>query len=421
MNKWIMMGLLMLSVTRVDAFYGGGKSLGMGVTGTANPQDAIDPAMNPASWAKIDDRIDVGAYALEDRGNVKIRNNFNPNPLINNNASYNSTHTNWTGGGSFGGKKSINDWLAVGLAVYPTTYSKTTFKSPIALYGTSNLGLEFRNLIIEPGVGIDLGCLNPCGTSLGHHYFGLSARCVIQRFKLNGLQNFANPVLSSSFTNVTNKNYEYSTGVAPVIGWLGVINEYISLGASYQPRIKMSKLKKYKGIIADSGNLNVPEEWSVGILISPSCDMHLAFDITRVYQHKTPIFGNTFFPNVFNAQAGDKNGLGFGLRDQTFYRVGGDYSFNSDITVRAGYVYATKTTRSPSAMSDILLTNYYRNVITFGATYKPTCNIELDAYVDYGFKVSSKADNSIPLLFGGGDIHYNTQRVLFGLQFSWLM
>jgi len=422
-----MMGLLMLSFTRADAFYGGGKSLGMGVTGTANPQDTIDTSMNPASWAKIKDRVDIGGYALRDKGHVKIANNVDLlNPFVVSNGAYNSTHTDWTGGASFGIKKGFCDWLAVGLAVYPTTYSKTTFKTPIPLYGTSDLGLEFRNVIVEPGIAIDIGCQELCGCSLGHHYFGISARVPIQRFKLNGLEDFANsnpffPILSSSPSNVTNRGYEYSYGVAPVIGWLGEFNEYLSVGVSYQPRIKMKKEKKYKGIIADHGNLDVPQEFSVGVLVTPMCNMHLAFDFTRVYQKQVPIFGNNFFPNVETHLAGEKKGLGFGLKNQSFYRVGADYSFRDDFTVRAGYVYATKTTRNVNAMADLLLTNYYRHVVTVGATYRPLCNIEVDAYFDYGFKIDNKATGSIPIVFGGGDINYHTQRLLFGLSLSWLM
>lgn len=420
MKKLILMGLLMLSTTGVDAaFYGGGKSLGMGLTGTANPQDAIDPIQNPASWAKIQDQVNIGAYANRDQGHMKISNNFNP--FANSNGHYNSTHTPWTGGAALGVKLAVNDWVSVGLAVYPTLYSKTTFKKTIPLYGTSNLGLELRDVNFEGGIGFDLGCLELCGTSLGHHYLGVSARCCIQRFKVNGIQSFANPLLSSSVNHVTNKGYNYSTGVAPVIGWLGEINQYVSLGVSYQPRISMTKVRKYKGIVAAKGNLDVPAEVTVGVLLTPLCNMHVAFDVTHAFIKKVPIYGNSFSPNVLTNQAGTNKGLGFGLSDQTFYCLGADYSFTNDITVRAGYIYSPSISKKSSAVTDLLLTDYLKNVVTVGATYRPYCNFEIDAYFLYGFKVCEKANNSIPIQFGGGNINYNTQRLLVGLSLSWLL
>ena len=70
---------------------------------------------------------------------------------------------------------------------------------------------------------------------------------VYQRFSADGLQAFAG--LSSDAANLTNTGHDSSTGWGVRLGWQGKVTDTVTLGATYSPKIDMSKFKRYAGLL----------------------------------------------------------------------------------------------------------------------------------------------------------------------------
>ena len=81
----------------------------------------------------------------------------------------------------------------------------------LPLLGTSKLGLE----VIQEIAGVVGAVRFDC------HSFGVAINLAVQRFSVTGLEAFAaNPGFSVDPNFVTNKGYNYSTGVNFIFGWL---------------------------------------------------------------------------------------------------------------------------------------------------------------------------------------------------------
>ena len=400
------LALGLLAAPQVEAVLISVKSLGMAGVGIGYAQDAMAAAHNPGSAAVIGNRYDLGLTFAHLHGNLHIEGSALDGLVDGHFNSYHRPKHFWSP--NFGINYDLNcDWT-IGLVVYNRDLSKTTYKNSFFLLGTTPAGIEYVNETISPYVAYRWGC----------HNFGVSFNWQVSRLKINGFQNFDNPVRSVAPGHVTNEGYNYSNGLGVTFGWYWLATDTINIGASYQPKCRMSRFKKYKGFLADHGKFDQPQKIGAGISWRFIECATLALDYEFVDWKQNSAVHNSLLHDGVVQQAGSKQGPGFGWRSKHYFRLGADYALCDDWIVRAGIRYApTQIRRSQTVLNAFTMEPLVETVVTAGATWYLSCCNEIDVFGGYGFNKKVKGKNSIPPSFGGGEANLNQDLWVVGI--SW--
>ncbi len=253
----------------------------------------------------------------------------------------------------------INESMSFGLTIYGnggmnTNYDTKVFDSPFAPV-TAPTGVDLSQLFIAPTLSFAL--------SEGHG-IGITPIFAYQRFKAEGMQAFGG--FTSDPTKLTNNDYSSSTGFGFRVGYLGVLNEMFSIGASYQSKISMSAFDNYAGLFAGQGKFDIPSNWTAGIALSPNEALTLAFDIQQIKYSEVPAISNPMLPNLMQAPLGNDGGAGFGWQDMTIFKIGAQYASSDVWTWRAGYSFTDQPIPATEVMFNILAPGVTSNHLTVG-------------------------------------------------------
>jgi long-chain fatty acid transport protein len=334
------------------AHQAGGTSTAMGLDGFAG-------ASNPAKLAFVGDRLDLDLLLFSPYR--KIRRTGTGTPY-----DFSSTSKN-----SFfllpeaGYAHKIDERWSVGLALYGNGGLNTEFRDDTGVPGTNanparcgdapgnfllgcgKLGFDLAQVIVAPTVSWQY---TP-GQSVG-----FSALIGYQRIKVYGFQAFEN--LSAHPDAVSNRGYDGSFGTGARIGWFARPFTWLDVGAAYTTRMYFDEFDRYRGLLADEGNFDIPQSVSFGTAIRPSKNWELGFDLHRTFWGDIRSLHNGVLNSLQDPQnkpLGSKDGSGFNWVDRNSYRAGVAYAATQRLTLRAGATYG----RRPSADSSA-------NSITFG-------------------------------------------------------
>lgn len=387
----------------------GVKSQGMGGVGIALPQDAIAAATNPAGMGLIGDRIDVGATWFRPIREAQISGNAG-GPAVNGvydaNASKNFLIP------EFGYNRQINPELTLGVSVYGNGGMNTDYNKAVPLLGSSKAGIDLIQVFVAPTVTWKPTPSNIIGVSLNLAY---------QRFKAEGIQNFDQASSSSAVGNVTNRGYDNAYGAGLHIGWIGLVNDAITLGATYQSKTYMSHFDKYKGLFAENGDFDIPATYGFGIAVKANPQLTLAADVQRINYSTVAAVGNSINQLFAGNLLGSANGPGFGWRDVTAYKLGASYAWSDDLTLRAGFNHVTQPIRSGETLFNILAPGVVQDHLTLGTTWLLANKAELSLSYMHAFENSVVGRNSIPSLLGagGGEANLKMYQDAFGVAYGW--
>jgi long-chain fatty acid transport protein len=379
----------------------GMKAKGMGGTSIAVAQDAFGGANNPATMAFAGNQFALGVDL------------FSP-----------TRSAERTGGAAFGldGKADsdskyfgipevaynymVQPNLSLGITVYGnggmnTDYPGGQLPSPGACGPATGPGTGFNpapgpyNLFCGNGrLGVDLSQLVVAPTLawqfVPNHSVGVSPLFGYQRFKADGLQAFAG--LSTSPGDVTNRGYDSSTGWGVRVGYYGQITPQFAIGATYQSKISMNNLDKYKGLFAEGGGFDIPSSYGIGIALRPTPQWLLALDYVRINYSDSKAVSNPSnlilqcaFQVDPNTCLGGSNGAGFGWQDIDVVKIGVQYELNPQWTVRAGYNHSQNPIRSQDVTFNMLAPGVIKDHATAGATWKWNPQNELTGAFMYAF------------------------------------
>jgi long-chain fatty acid transport protein len=404
--------LAVLAATNANATDGyfahgyGVKSQGMGGVGIALPQDALAAAANPAGMGLIGDRIDFGVTWFRPQRAAEITGT----PFGFSDGKYDANDTENFIIPEFGYNRVINQDLTLGVSVYGNGGMNTDYKRAIPLFGNTAPRMDLIQLFVAPTATWKINESNTVGVAVNLAY---------QRFEMKGLQNFASPA-SAHPDNVTNKGYDSSYGAGVHIGWIGQVNDVITLGATYQSKTYMSKFDKYKGLFAESGDFDIPETYGLGLAVKATPALTLAADIQRINYSDVDSVGNSI-NNLFvnGQQLGSKNGPGFAWKDVTALKVGASYAWNEKLTVRAGYNHSSQPIRNSETLFNILAPGVVQDHVTLGATYILANQSELSFSYMHAFEEKVNGSGSIPAMFGGGEANLKMYEDSLGVAYGW--
>ncbi len=387
--------------------YGYGvKSQGMGGVGIALPQDALAAATNPAGMGLVGDRIDLGATWFRPIREAEISGN--PGPGVN--GTYDANESKNFIIPEFGYNRQINPDVTLGVSVYGNGGMNTDYKKTVPLLGSLPAGIDLIQLFVAPTVTWKLTSANTIGVSVNLAY---------QRFAAKGLENFAAPnPYSTSGDNVTNKGHDNSYGAGLHIGWIGQLNDFVTLGATYQTKTYMSQFDKYKGLFAEGGDFDIPETYGVGIAVKATPQLRVAADVQRINYSDVASVGNFSLSNLGNG-LGANNGAGFGWRDVTAVKLGASYAWNEQLTLRAGYNHSTQPIRSGETLFNILAPGVVQDHLTLGTTWVLENKAELSLAYMHAFENSVNGSSSVPAGFGGGEANLKMYQDSLGVAYGW--
>ncbi len=392
----------------------GVKSLGLGGAGIAFSQDALAAATNPAGLGLVGDRIDFGLSWFQPDRDATLRNTAGGSGALD--GRYDGNHTDNFFIPEFGYNKVINDRTTLGVSVYGNGGMNTDYKEGIPYFngGTQKrTGIDYLQLIVAPTATWRLDDSNVLGVSLNLAY---------QRFQARGLDSFDNPGFTTAVGKVTNNGYDNSYGAGLRFGWVGQLNEVVSLGATYQTRTYMSKFDKYAGLFAEGGDIDIPANYGVGIAIKASPSWTLLADVQRILYSDVDSIGNASLSNLFAGnRLGADNGAGFGWRDVTAIKLGAQYVYSDQLTLRAGYNHSSQPIRKEDALINILAPGVVQDHVTLGGTWTLQDKSELSFYYAHAFSERVKAPNAIPSgpPFGGGDVTLRMDQNSLGVAYGW--
>lgn len=359
----------------------GMKAKGMGGAATAMTNDTFGGANNPASMVWVGSRVDIGVDWFKPIRSSERSGALDPTM----NGSANSDSNDFAIP-EFGYNRMIKPNMSLGMTVYGNGGMNTDYAggqlpfggtcanggntgfNPVQvaggtynlLCGDGRLGVDMMQLIIAPTVSYKINETNSIGVSplLGY-----------QRFKAEGLQAFSG--FSADAANLTNKGYDNATGYGVRVGWLGKMNDMVTLGAAYSTEMKYGKFDKYKGLFAEQGGFNTPENWNLGIAVKATPQATIAVDYQQINYSGVNSVGNpsTSLGAAIASTLGPSNGRGFGWGDTKIVKLGAEYNYSDALTLRAGYSQNNNPITSRDVTFNVIAPGVITTHYTLGFTY----------------------------------------------------
>ena len=394
----------------------GMKAMGMGGAATASSDDAFGGANNPASMAFAGNRLDLGVDL------------FNPNRS--------AERTGVTIGGAsydmsvdsdseyflipeFGMTKQMSSTLALGVTVYGNGGMNTDyaggqincgFGPANMLCGQGDLGVDLIQLIVAPTVAFKLA---------PNHSIGISPLLGYQAFEANGLQMFG--MISSDPTKLTNNGHDDAFGYGVRIGYMGKITPTVTIGAAYASKMSFDEFDDYAGLFAEQGGFDIPENYNLGVAWQATPAFKLALDYQRISYSDVNSIAN---PSLVPAKLGADNGPGFGWQDIDVWKLGAEYKYNQQLTVRAGWNHGDNPITAADVTFNILAPGVIEDHVTLGFTYTLASGDELTMSYMHGFSNDVSGASILPAFMGGAPAGTETIEMdqnALGIQYSWKM
>jgi long-chain fatty acid transport protein len=404
----------------------GMKAKGMAGASTASSDNAFAGANNPAAAAFSGDRIDLGVdLFMPDREISRSGSTGNSGfgtPPLDGTADSDSNYFLIP---EFGYNQVVSNSLAWGVTVYGNGGMNTDFPSATTncgsgtnlLCGQGSLGVDLMQLIIAPTAAYKINASNA---------IGISPLIGYQRFKAEGLQAFAG--ISSDRANVTNNGYDDAWGWGFRFGYMGQISPTVTIGAAYATKIDFEEFGKYAGLFAEQGNMDIPENYNLGVAWQATPELKLALDYQRINYSSINAVGNpsTNFTtcNPFNMPnaigpgcLGESEGAGFGWSDINVWKLGAEYKLDNQWTLRGGWNHGDNPISSADVEFNMIAPGVITDHLTLGFTYAMASGDEVTMAYMYAFE----NDVTGPSLFFGGEDNIKMHQNALGIQYSWKM
>ena len=404
----------------------GTKSKAQAGAGSANPDELLAIATNPAGLTTLPESIDAGlsifmpmrkyqtSESMADGGcypgmgcaftigpnEINSENEFFPIPFIG---------MNWH----------LTDADHLAAAFYARGGMNTEWQGGTASFDPDGAAgpsgpMTFPGTFGGGTAGVDLmqGFLNlTYARKFGDTFSaGASAIFAIQRFEARGVSTYApytKTYVESYFTtgtpkqpkNLSGNGHEMSYGFGASVGLRWQPTDMFSFAAAYTTKMSMSDLGEYSDLFAEGGGFDMPSTWTVGVALKPVESFAIMFDVQEIKYSDVASVSNPiqrlfscpiFDPvnGAFGNCLGGKKGPGFGWDDMTIYKLGLAWQYSDDWTWRAGYSYADQPIPRDQMSFIILAPGVIEQHWTVGFTQQTSSGNEVN--LSFMFAPSSK-------------------------------
>ena len=309
---------------------------GVGGAGMANGAETMSAVDNPALTSKVSNQWSVGASL------------FNPNRSASVAGKYVESDTKYfiiPQGGWLTNANADIDW---GVLVYALGGMNTDY--PASLLGSES-GADLQGIIIAPTMSHKIG---------GNSAFGISLLLGYETLETKGA--------------FGGNNKDSATGYGFKFGFVSDVSPDTTIGLVYQTEITMDQMDKHcnSGILSGIKTagydcaLSLPTQYGVGLKQKLSDQWKLVADILQVQWSSVDVFEH-----------------GFGWKDQTIFKIGGEYMMSTDMAIRFGFNHGDSPVQNNKVSSNLAAPAVTEDHYTIGFTQKMGSNAELTGYYAY--------------------------------------
>lgn len=413
----------------------GMRAKGMGGAAMAMTGDTFGGVDNPATMVFSGNRLDVGVDWFRPDRSAKRIGSAGGTGALDGAADGNETQSFLVP--EFGYNRMLRPDLSLGISVVGhggmnTDYAGGQLDQGICqggapngvrvnlLCGSGNLGVNLAQLVFAPALSYKVSA---------DHSVGVAPLIGYQRFKAYGLDGFR--VISSDPDNLTNRGYDDAWGAGLRVGYYGRVAPAIAIGVSYATKIDMQEFDKYKGLFAERGDFDIPENYGFGISWSATPKLMFAADYMRINYSKVASVGNPSnqsgcapaFPAGPGVGAGclgaSGTSIGFGWQDISVIKIGVEYHWDNRLTLRAGYNHGDNPIQPRDVTFDILAPGVVEDHLTLGLTYAVSPSSEITLAYMHAFKKSVSGPANNPYFNVGGTETLTMSQDSFGAAWGW--
>jgi long-chain fatty acid transport protein len=421
----------------------GTKSKSMAGSGSADPQELLEMATNPAGLALLPESIDAGLGIFSPRRHYKtspsqLNGNcftppgstqpfcpftIGPNNITSENEYFFVPYVamNWK----------LDEQSALGAAFYARGGMNTEWQGGTASFDPDGAmgpapAMTFKGTYGggftggDGTAGVDLmqafmNLTYAWKTADDQFALGASAILAIQSFQARGVAAFSpyTKTYIESYmttgqpkmpTHLSGNGHDLSYGYGGSIGALWNATKWLSLSAAYTSKMSMSNFSDYSDLFAENGSFDIPSSATYGLTLRPSDAFTFNFDYQSIWYSDVASVSNPI-ENLFGCPAvggtnlegclGGKQGAGFGWRDMSVYKFGGSWKYSDQWTFRAGYSFPDSQPIPRTQMEfNILAPGVVEEHWTLGFTNKLASGNEWSLSFMYAPEFSVKGQNN---------------------------
>jgi len=428
----------------------GTKNKGQAGAGSADPQEILVMATNPAGIAFVPESIDAGIGIFSPMRNYSTSPSqapgacfapgqcllsIGPNDIASQNEFFPIPHIamNWAlseadyVAAAFYARGGMNTKWEGGSVTYDPYFGMNpSVTAPVTLPGTFGDGTA--------GVDLMQGFLNltyarKFSDSLS---LGVSGIVAIQRFEARGLDNFApftRTFVASGMTQMpkglSDNGHDMSYGYGGSIGLQWNLTDKISFAAAYTSKMSMSEFDDYADLFAEKGGFDMPSTWTIGMAVRPNEAVTLMMDVQEIEYSDTPSVSNGI-EHLFDCPSlggsdlegclGGKRGAGFGWDDMRVYKFGAAWDYTDTWTWRAGYSMTNQPIQKDQMTFNILAPGVMEDHFTVGFTQKLDSGNEVNFSFMYAPEVTVRGPQNFDPT---QNVKLEMQQIEVELSYSW--
>ena len=324
--------------------------------GDAKPFNTLAPSTNPAAMVYVGKRYDLGVSMFTPDRQYTVTGNPSGFP-----GTFGLAPGTVESGSplfaipGFGANWMVGETSSFGIALYGNGGMNTDYD--FRTFGFEPTGVNLSQMFITPTYAVKLA---------DNHAVGFTGILAYQMFEGKGFQAFS--PFSSDPANLTNNESASSFGGGVRVGYLGELSPMFSLGASWQSKVYMGKLKDYQGLFAEQGGFDIPMTWTLGMAIKPNEALAILFDLQRIHYSDVSSIANPLLPNLAQSQLGNDDGSGFGWEDSTVYKFGVHFTSHPGLTWMGGYSYQGQPIPESEVLFNIVAPGVVEQHLTFGVS-----------------------------------------------------
>src|SRR5512139_1965458 len=403
----------------------GMKSKGMAGVSTTSTDDAFGGANNPAAMAFAGNRFDLGVDVFSPHREASRTGSAGFMGATDPGRDFSvESDSNYFLVPELGYTHQVNNNLALGVTVYgnggmntdyeggqiPANFCGSGAPASNGLCGQGSLGVDLMQLIVAPTAAYKIA---------PNHSIGISPLLGYQRFKAEGLQGFSG--VSSDPTKLTNNGYDDAFGYGVRIGYLGKITPTVTIGAAYASKMSFDEFSDYAGLFAEQGGFDIPANYNLGVAWQATPAIKLALDYQRISYSDVNSIANQ---SLVMAQLGADNGPGFGWEDIDVWKLGAEYKYSQQLTLRAGWNHGDNPITSDNVTFNILAPGVVEDHLTLGFTYTLASGNELSMSYMHAFSNDVSGASILPAFPPTSGAPAGTETIemdqnALGIQYSW--
>ncbi|MCC7252571.1 outer membrane protein transport protein [Hyphomicrobium sp.] len=345
----------------------GARHKALGGAGVADSRDSTAISLNPAGLVHSGNEVTAAVSAFSPRrefeGGPAIGPTFTPVGTV-------ESDSNWFAVPNFAASYRLapNPFAdVIGVSVYGSGGMNTDYPAVARGGGATGiffggpLGVDLQQALLS----VSLAKTIAPGVSVG-----VAPILARQQIKLKGLDAFRQGGFSIDPNAVTGKGHEVSWGFGVRGGIEVAVAPNIRLGIAGNTPIWSQEFDKYRGLFAEQGDFDIPASIQAGIAVDVTPNLTLLADYRHIWFGSIASIANPSTNLFIPAQLGADNGPGFGWDDVDVVKFGVEWRSSPDLTLRAGYAYATNPISSRDVQFNILAPAVVQHHITAGLEYK---------------------------------------------------